>query len=89
VHFFNSHFRPDRFPMSTIMFTGAVPLEEFKFEHRLEYERLEANGKLEKYLVKPPSPGFEKGSRALSAVLILAGLGLLTLVLIGYVTMPH
>ncbi len=89
VHFFNSHFRPDRFPMSTIMFTGAVPLEEFKFEHRREYERLEASGELDKYLVKPPSEGFETGSKALAAVLILAGLGLLTLVLIGYVTMPH
>lgn len=89
VHFFNSHFRPDRFPMSTIMFTGAVPLEEFKFEHRKEYERLEASGELQRYLVKPPSARFEKGSRALAAVLILAGLGLLTLVLIGYTTMPH
>jgi cytochrome b subunit of formate dehydrogenase len=89
VHFFNSHFRPDRFPMSTIMFTGAVPLEEFKFEHRLEYERLQASGELEKYLVRPPSAALEKGSRALAAVLILAGLGLLTLVMIGYVTMPH
>lgn len=89
VHYFNSHFRPDRFPMSTIMFTGAVPLEEFKHEHRLEYERLKANGELEKYLVKPPSGPFEKGSRALAAVLILAGLALLTLVIIGYATTPH
>ncbi len=89
VHFFNSHFRPDRFPMSTIMFTGVVPLEEFKFEHRLEYERLKASGELEKRLIRHPSSALEKGSRALSAVLILAGLGLLTLVLIGYLTMPY
>lgn len=89
VHFFNSHFRPDRFPMSTIMFTGAVPLDEFKFEHRLEYERLKASGELERHLIRPPSAVMEKGSRALTSVLILAGLGLLTLVIIGYVTMPH
>jgi len=89
VHFFNSHFRPDRFPMSTIMFTGAVPIEEFKFEHRIEYERLKASGELEKYLIKPPSEMMERGSRLLATVLILAGLGLLTLVLIGYFTMPH
>jgi cytochrome b subunit of formate dehydrogenase len=89
VHYFNSHFRPDRFPMSTIMFTGAVPLEEFKFEHRLEYERLKASGELERHLIRPPTPTMEKGSRLLTAVLILAGLGLLTLVLIGYVTIPH
>ncbi|MCU7916059.1 MAG: cytochrome C [Candidatus Thiodiazotropha sp. (ex Gloverina cf. vestifex)] len=88
VHFFNSHFRPDRFPMSTIMFTGAVPLEEFKFEHRVEYERLKESGELEKMLIKPPSKAMEKGSQALAAVLIFAGLGLLTLVFIGYMTMP-
>lgn len=89
VHFFNSHFRPDRFPMSTIMFTGAVPLEEFKFEHRLEYERLKATGELDKYLIKPPSQAMQTGSNILTVVLILAGLGLLTLVTIGYFTMPH
>lgn len=89
VHFFNSHFRPDRFPMSTIMFTGAVPLEEFKFEHRLEYERLLASGELERHLVRPPSGAMQRGSEALAAVLILAGLGLLTLVVIGYTTAPH
>jgi hypothetical protein len=75
--------------MSTIMFTGAVPLEEFKFEHGVEYERLKASGELEKHLIKPPSTAMEKGSRALASVLIFAGLGLLTLVIIGYVTMPH
>jgi hypothetical protein len=75
--------------MSTIMFTGAVPLEEFMFEHRLEYDRLKASGELEKHLMKPPSATMQRGSEALSVVLILAGLGLLTLVLIGYTSAPH
>ena len=44
VHFFNVHFRPERFPMSTTIFTGAIPLEEFKHDHRLEYERLTESG---------------------------------------------
>ncbi len=88
VHFFNSHFRPDRFPMSIIMFTGAVPLSEFKHEHKLEYERLEASGELEKYLVRPPSDRMVKGSTALTVMLILAGVTLLLLVLNGYATLP-
>ncbi len=87
VHFFNAHFRPDKFPMSTSIFTGAVPLEEFKHEHKLEYERLLASGELEKYLVNRPSKGMETGSKLLAAVLILFGLSLLTLAIIGYVTM--
>ena len=87
VHFFNVHFRPDKFPMSTTIFTGAVPLEEFKHEHKLEYERLLASGELDKYLVKPPTPQAAKGAKVLAAILILAGLTLLALVLIGYMTM--
>ncbi|MBF0470198.1 MAG: cytochrome C [Gammaproteobacteria bacterium] len=87
VHFFNSHFRPDRFPMSTIIFTGAIPLEEFKHEHRLEYERLKASGELEQHLVNKPSKGIQRGSNILGAILIFFGLTLLTLVTIGFVTM--
>jgi len=87
VHFFNVHFRPDKFPINTTIFTGVMPLEEFKHEHKLEYERLLASGELNKHLVKPPSARMAKGSRVLAAVLIFFGLTLLTLALIGYTTM--
>ena len=87
VHFFNAHFRPDRFPMSTTIFTGSITLEEFKHEHALEYKRLQESGELEKHLVKKPSRSLEIGSNMLGVTMILAGLGLLTLVLIGYTTM--
>jgi len=87
VHFFNVHFRPDKFPLSTTIFTGGVPLEEFKHEHKLEYERLLASGELDKYLVKRPSRRADIGSTALATILIFAGLTLLTLVLIGYLTL--
>ena len=44
VHFFNNHFRPDKLPpLDIVMFTGAVPLEEFRREHALEYQRLVRN----------------------------------------------
>ncbi|MBL3526254.1 MAG: cytochrome C [gamma proteobacterium endosymbiont of Lamellibrachia anaximandri] len=87
VHFFNAHFRPDKFPMSTSIFTGAVPLDEFKHEHKREYERLEASGELEKYLVNKPSKGMQRGSNIIGAILIFFGLTLLTLVAIGFTTM--
>jgi cytochrome b subunit of formate dehydrogenase len=87
VHFFNAHFRPDKFPMSTSIFTGAVPLEEFKHDHKLAYERLLASGELEKYLVQPPSARMAKGARLFTAALILASLTLLILVLYGVATM--
>lgn len=86
VHFFNVHFRPERFPMSTTIITGAIPLDEFKHDHRLEYERLVAAGELEKHLVKRPSRRVDLVSSFITTVLILAGLTLLTLVLIGRAT---
>jgi cytochrome b subunit of formate dehydrogenase len=86
VHFFNVHFRPERFPMSTTIITGAIPLEEFKHDHHLEYERLVAAGELEKHLIKRPSRRVDLASSFITTVLIIAGLTLLTLVLIGRAT---
>ncbi|MGZ5228094.1 MAG: formate dehydrogenase subunit gamma, partial [Burkholderiales bacterium] len=86
VHFFNNHFRPDKLPPPDIvMFTGAVPLEEFKREHTLEYQRLVESGELEKHLVDAPSRPMTVGSRILGLTLIAFGLTLLVLVVIGFV----
>jgi cytochrome b subunit of formate dehydrogenase len=83
VHFFNNHFRPDKFPLDIVMFTGSMSLEEFKREHRVEYNRLVASGELEKYLVDAPSRPMTRGSKILGFTLIAFGLLLLALVLIG------
>ena len=85
VHFFNNHFRPDKFPLDIVMFTGAVSLEEFKREHAAEYKRLVESGELEKRMVDVPSHPMTIGSRILGFTLISIGLILLTLVIIGYV----
>ncbi len=84
VHFFNNHFRPDKFPLDTTMFTGRVPLEHYRHEHRREYDRLVASGELDKYLVAAPSEPMSNGSKLLGTVLIIIGLSLLTLVLLGF-----
>jgi cytochrome b subunit of formate dehydrogenase len=88
VHFFNVHFRPERFPMSTTIFTGAIPIEEFKHDHRLEYERLVEAGELEDHLIKRPSRRADLAASFITSVLIMAGLALLTLVMIGLMTSP-
>ncbi|MDH3453336.1 MAG: cytochrome C, partial [Gammaproteobacteria bacterium] len=85
VHFFNNHFRPDKFPLDIVMFTGAVPLEEFRREHKLEYQRLVETGQLEKYLVDAPSQSMTLGSKILGFALIATGLILLVLVVSGFV----
>lgn len=54
-HFFHTHLRPEAFPMDTVVFTGRMPLEIFKHERPLEYERLVAEGKLEERLAPAPT----------------------------------
>ena len=39
IHFFNTHLRPESFPMDTVIFTGHVPLEEYKEDRPREVER--------------------------------------------------
>jgi len=53
VHFFNTHLRPEKFPMDTTVFTGHVPLAELKRDKPLEYEALVASGELDAHLEEP------------------------------------
>jgi cytochrome b subunit of formate dehydrogenase len=53
VHFFNTHLRPEKFPMDTVVFTGRMPLEEFKRDKPAEYQALVESGRLEENLVEP------------------------------------
>ena len=55
-HFFHTHLRPETFPMDPVVFTGCMPMARFKDERPLEYERLVAAGRLDEYLVAPPTP---------------------------------
>jgi len=52
VHFFNTHLRPEKFPMDLVIFTGRMPLHELKMDKPLEYEKLKEQGKLEELLVE-------------------------------------
>ena len=85
VHFFNNHWRPENFPLDIVMFTGSMPLEKFRREHSIEYDRLVRAGKLQQYLVEAPSPPMKLGSEILGFVLMAAGLILLILILSGFV----
>jgi cytochrome b subunit of formate dehydrogenase len=53
VHFFNTHFRPEKFPMDTVIFSGQVTMEELKLERPAEYNRLVEKGELDKYMTPP------------------------------------
>jgi len=81
VHFFNTHFRPDKFPMDTVIFTGRVPLEEFKLDRPEEYRRLVESGELEKHLVKPLPPLVVRSLKIFGATALAIGLILIALII--------
>lgn len=58
VHFFNTHFRPDKFPMDPVIFTGQVSLAELRRDKPREYEELKREGRLEEHLVDPMLFGY-------------------------------
>ncbi len=85
VHFFNNHFRPDKLPPpDVVMFTGTQSLEEFRRDHRLQYDRLVETGQLDNYLVDAPSRPMTIGSKILGLTLITIGLVLLFVVAAGF-----
>ncbi len=82
IHFFNTHFRPDKFPMDPVIFTGRVPVEELKRDKPREYAELVASGKLDMLLV-PPYP--KKKERLIRVFAFTAlGIGLLVIGFILY-----
>jgi len=85
VHFFNNHWRPENFPLDILMFTGAMPLEKFRREHRVEYDRLVASGELQKHIVEAPSRSMTTGSKILGFILTMTGLIFAILIIIGLI----
>ena len=57
IHFFNSHLRPDKFPMDPVIFTGRVSHHELMEERPAEYERLQRAHRLDEIEVGP-APGW-------------------------------
>lgn len=51
IHFFNTHLRPESFPLDPVIFTGIVPLDEYKEDRPEEYKYLKESGKLKKFLM--------------------------------------
>ncbi len=88
VHFFNTHFRLDKLPMDTVIFTGRVSLEELKRDKPREYERRVADGTLDQFLVKAYDKNKELRWKVLGFTALGVGLTLIFLIvysmLFGY-----
>jgi len=76
VHFFNTHLRPEKFPMDIVVFTGRMTVEELKHDKPLEYEALIANRDLKKHLVVPYPPIVIRTIRAFAWTALAVGFGM-------------
>ena len=82
IHFFNTHLRPEKFPLDFVIFTGRVTEEELKHERPMEYERLMENGQLESLRTTPPSRMTLNWARVVGFTAY--GIGLIMIILIIY-----
>jgi cytochrome b subunit of formate dehydrogenase len=73
VHFFNTHLRPEKFPMDIVIFTGQMTLEELERDKPAEYEALKKAGKLEQYLVEPYPSILIRGVRVFGWLALATG----------------
>ena len=80
-HFFNTHFRPDKFPMDTVIFTGKVDLEELKEDRPKEYEAIMNDPELQQKIGDEPPVFLEKASKIFGFTALVTGIILILLII--------
>ncbi len=83
IHYFNTHLRPEKFPMDPVIFTGRLSLHELQRERPIEYQRLAEENKLDQYTVGPQPNWITDTGIFFGFVIVLAGISLLILILLG------
>ena len=83
IHFFNSHFRPEKFPMDMVMFTGHVSEADLQEERPAEYERIVKERRLDALAAKPEGRWVARAGAWVGGAAVLVGLALLVLIVIG------
>jgi cytochrome b subunit of formate dehydrogenase len=89
VHFFNTHLRPEKFPMDIVIFSGRMPLDEFKRDKPAEYEELVRQGKLEEHLVEPYPPIVERGIKVFGWTALTVGFSIIVWIIYAMVFAYH
>jgi cytochrome b subunit of formate dehydrogenase len=82
IHFFNTHFRLEKFPMDTVIFSGRISKTEMLHERRRWYDRLLGAGRLDDLRVKDEWERWKAIARSFGYLFF--GLGVILLFLILY-----
>lgn len=81
IHFFNSHLRPEEFPMDLVILTGRVSEEKLRQTRPLEYHQLSEQGRLAAFETAPPEPWLIIFGKIVGFTVIAIGLFLFGLTL--------
>jgi cytochrome b subunit of formate dehydrogenase len=82
IHFFNTHFRIEKFPMDTVIFSGRISKNQMLHERRRWYDRLVAQNRLDEYRVRDEWLRWKGIARSFG--FFFFGLGVFLLLLILY-----
>ncbi len=83
IHFFNSHLRPEKFPMDLVIFTGRVSEHDFLHERSLEAMRVPAE-ELASRFAPAPSPRLLRWGRLGGTIAVFVGLSLFVMILFAF-----
>ena len=87
VHFFNTHGRPEKFPMDFVIFNGQISKEEFIEERGDQWKRYEDSGVTEEYHIEKPSgPLYDFVFKGFGFIALFTGLGLAVLMLMAFIS---
>jgi len=82
IHFFNTHFRIEKFPMDTVIFSGRISKNEMLHERRRWYDRLVAERRLDDFRIRDEWLRWKSIARSFGYFFF--GLGVILLILILY-----
>jgi cytochrome b subunit of formate dehydrogenase len=86
IHFFNSHLRPEKFPMDPVIFTGRISEHEFAEERPAEFRRLGVEKRLDDYQVGPGAPWVPTMAKAVATVAVTLGLVMVVLIVYAFLS---
>jgi predicted CXXCH cytochrome family protein len=81
IHFFNTHFRLEKFPMDTVIFSGRISKTEMLHERKRWFDRLTAAGRLNDVRVRDEWERWKTIARSFGYLFFGAGLVLLVMII--------
>lgn len=86
IHFYNTHLRPDKFPLDPVIFVGTITVDELKHERPREYDQLVASGELDKLVLnRAPEAWLKRLSTVFGIFVVVTGSALIVSIIVSMI----